>query len=395
MGKIAKPLTAIEVKRLNTPGQHPVGTVSGLRLFIKATGTKSWVLRVMVGHRRKDLGLGSYPTVTLAMAIEKAREARLKIDRGIDPVEEKRAQKEHIEWTFEKCAEEYIKSHQSSWKNAKHTQQWINTLNTYVYPKFKGKHVRDIDKSDVLRVIEPEWNTKNETMKRVRQRIEMVISWAMARGYRPEGLNPAEWRGRLDQVLAKPSRVNQRKNHASLPVEDMYDFMQKIKKIEGISARCLEFVILTASRSGEARGAKWSEIDLINKHWLIPAIRMKNGIEHKIPLSTKAIKLIEALPVFEDCEYLFPGRNIEKPISDMSMLQCVRRLNAPTVVYGFRATFGYWVSELTNYSRELREKALSHKEPNETVEAYVRGILFEKRIPLMEDWAKFIYSPSK
>jgi len=395
MGKIAKPLTAIEVKRLNTPGQHPVGTVSGLRLFIKPTGTKSWVLRVMVGHSRKDLGLGSYPTVTLAMAIEKAREARLKIDRGIDPVEEKRAQKEHIEWTFEKCAEEYIKSHQSSWKNAKHTQQWTNTLNTYVYPKFKGKHVRDIDKSDVLRVIEPEWNTKNETMKRVRQRIEMVISWAMARGYRPEGLNPAEWKGRLDQVLAKPSKVNQRKNHASLPVEDMYDFMQKIKKIEGMSARCLEFVILTASRSGEARGAKWSEIDLINKHWLIPAIRMKNGIEHKIPLSTKAIELIKALPVFEGCEYLFPGRNIEKPISDMSMLQCVRRLSAPTVVHGLRATFGYWVSELTNYSRELREKALSHKEPNETVEAYVRGILFEKRIPLMQDWANFIYSPSK
>lgn len=397
MAKQASDLTAIEVKRLAAPGRHPVGTVAGLMLNIKPSGAKSWVLRVMVGTKRKDIGLGGYPEVTLAAAHERARQAKDEIRKGVDPVAERKAKQTAIAWTFKTCALAYIEAFKPSWKNAKHGQQWENTLETYVYPHFGDKHVKDIDTEDITKAIRPLWATKNETMVRVRNRIELVLSWAAAQGYRPKGFNPAQWRGHLDQVLPKPSKVNKRQSFEAMPIDGMYDFMQRLRATEGTSARCLEFTILTACRSGEARGALWSEIDLDAATWSIPAERMKAGRPHRIPLSDAATKLLAGLPRFKDqdgndTDLVFPGLGGEKPLSDMSLTACMRRMGLTAVPHGFRSTFTDWCAERTSYPSEVREMALAHAIGNDTEAAYRRGDLFEKRRNLMNDWAKFTNS---
>ena len=388
MPKIAKPLKAIEISKLNSPGLHMVGTVSGLNLLVSPRLTKSWVLRTTIGSRRRHLGLGSYPEISLAVAHEKAREAKKKILEGIDPIEVKAAKKKHIEWTFKKCAETYIQSHQSSWKNQKHAKQWESTLLTYAFPKIGMKNVKDITLGDVLEVVEREWSTKNETMKRVLNRIELILGWAKVRGYR-EGENPAAWKNNLDQVLPKPSKVNKRTPHKSLGIDDAPQFWEKLKKISGNGARCLEFTILTACRSNESRGCTWLEIDLKNKEWRIPAERMKAGKEHRVPLSVEAIKILQNQPIIENCEFIFPGRN-NLSLSDMSMTLILRRANINAVPHGFRATFATWAQERTPYSFEIRDKALAHTTSNKTTLAYERGDLFEKRRELMNDWAAFL-----
>lgn len=326
MPKKVKPLGALEVKKLVAPGFYAVGTVAGLHLSIKPSGAKSWILRAKVGAKRSDIGLGGYPDVTLANAHERARTAKNSIRDGIDPVAERRAQRGAITWTFKTCALAYIKEHEPSWKNAKHGDQWRNTLETYVYPYFGDKHVRDIDTADVTTAIRPEWSTKNETMVRVRNRIELVLSWAAAQGYRPKGFNPASWRGHLDQVLPKPSKVNKRKSFEAVPIDGMYGFMQRLHDVGGTSAKCLVFTILTACRSGESRGATWSEIDIDAAVWNIPAERMKASRSHRIPLSTDAIRLLKALPEFAETNLVFPGLSGEKPLSDMSLTTCMRRM---------------------------------------------------------------------
>jgi integrase len=396
MPKIAKPLTAIEVKRLTEPGMHAVGTVPGLQLVIGKTGSASWILRTKVGGSRKDIGLGSYPAVTLAGAWQKAREALQSIKDGTDPVAERKVKRGAIEWTFKACALAYIASHSSSWKNAKHGAQWRNTLETYVYPHFGSKHVRDVETSDVTSAIRPLWASKNETMVRVRNRIELVLSWAAAQGYRPKGFNPAAWRGHLDQVLPKPSKVNNRKSFEALPIGDIFGFMKRLRETTGTSARCLELTILTACRSGESRGAKWSEFDLDKGVWNIPAERMKANRSHRIPLGNDALKLLRQLARFENTDLLFPGRNGTKPLSDMSMTAVMRRMGLTAVPHGFRSTFTDWCAERTAYPSEVREMALAHAIGNDTEAAYRRGDLFEKRGNLMADWATFLKTePSK
>jgi len=390
MPKIAKALTAIEVKRLAEPKLHSVGTVPGLMLFVKPNGVKSWVLRTTVGTKRKDIGLGGYPGVTLAAAIEQARKIKESISGGADPVAQRKTNKNSIEWTFKACALGYISGHEAGWKNAKHGQQWRNTLETYVYPVFGDKHVKDVGTGDVINAIEPYWTTKNETMVRVRNRIEMVISWAVARGYRPAGLNPATWRGHLDQTLPKPSKVNQRQHHQAVAIDDVYDFLTTIRKAEGVSLRCLEFVILTACRSGEARLATWAEFDLNGAVWNIPAVRMKAGRPHRVPLSPQVIKMLSALPRFEGTELVFPGRDITKPLSDMSLTAVMRRMRLEAVPHGFRSTFSDWCAERTAYPSEVREMALAHAIGNDTEAAYRRGDLFDKRRNLMNEWATFL-----
>lgn len=397
MPKQPKNLTAIEVKNLTSPGRHAVGTVAGLMLNIKPTGAKSWVLRVMVGKKRKDIGLGGYPEVTLANAHLLARRAKEQIREGIDPLTDRKAKKTAMVWTFKACAEAYIESFRPSWRNAKHAQQWERTLDQYVYPHFGDKPVKDVDTPDITTVITPMWSTKNETMNRVRNRIELVLSWACAQGHRPKGFNPATWRGHLDQVLPKPSKVNRRKSFEALPIDDVPFFMQKLAKMQGTSARCLEFLVLTACRSGEARGATWSEIDLSKGMWDIPALRMKGNRAHRVPLSDAAISLLKALPRYANSEgkaidLVFPGRTGEKPLSDMSLSACMRRMNLTAVPHGLRSTFADWVAERTNYSNEVREMALAHAIENKTDAAYRRGDLFEKRCPLMQDWAVFLTS---
>lgn len=390
MGKIAKEMGAMEVKRLTEPGLHPVGTVPGLRLSIKATGAKSWILRTTVGPKRCDIGLGSYPAVTLAAAWERARATLDEIRNGIDPVAKRKARQEIIAWTFKACALAYITSHEPSWKNAKHGQQWRNTLETYVYPVFGDKHVRDVDTGDITTAIRPMWSVKNETMVRVRNRIELVLSWAAAQGYRPKGFNPATWRGHLDQVLPKPSKVNKRESFEAVPIDDMHAFMERLRSIKGMSARCLEFAILNACRSGEARGAAWSELDLNACTWSIPGERMKSGRPHRIPLSAPVITLLESLPRFEGTDLIFPGRDIEKPLSDMSLTLVMRRMKLTAVPHGFRSTFTDWTAERTAYPAEVREMALAHAIGNDTEAAYRRGDLFDKRRQLMSEWAAFV-----
>jgi integrase len=401
MPKQSKNLSAIEVRRLTMPGRHSVGTVAGLMLNIKPSGTKSWVLRVVVGKKRKDIGLGGYPEVTLANAHELARQFKEKIRRGIDPVTERKANQMAMVWTFKACAQAYIETFKPSWKNAKHAQQWERTLDQYVYPHFGDKPVKDVDTPDITKAITPLWSIKNETMVRVRNRIELVLSWASAQGHRPKGFNPATWRGHLDQVLPKPSKVNDRKSFEALPIDEMHIFMHKLGEMQGTGARCLEFLVLTTCRSGEARGATWSEIDFEKGIWSIPASRMKGSRPHRIPLSSAAVGILKALPRYlnpegHQIDLVFPGRSGEKPLSDMSLSACMRRMNLTAVPHGFRSTFTDWAAERTNYSSEVREMALAHAIGNQTEAAYRRGDLFDKRRELMQDWATFLStSPSK
>lgn len=392
MPRIAASLTAIEVRRLATPGKHPVGTVPGLRLCVKASGTRSWVLRTMVGRRRAELGLGGFPGVSLAQAIERARAALDQIRAGVDPAAVRRSNRKTIEWTFKKTSEAYIAAHKAGWRNAKHADQWTNTLTKYVYPLFGHKHVRDVTKADVLAAIEPIWSTKNETATRVRNRIELVLSYAVQRDLRPDGVNPARWRGNLDATLPKPSKVAKVEHHPALQVSAMHQFVQRLRKAEGMGARALEFAILTAARSGEVRGATWAEIDLDEAVWRIPKERMKAERAHRVPLSERALKLLETLPRFEGVEFVFPGPS-GKPMSDMSLTAVMRRMKADAVPHGFRSTFIDWCSERTNTPEDVREMALAHAIGDKTEEAYRRGDLFEKRRKLMEQWSKFIDTP--
>jgi integrase len=389
--KLAKALSAIEVKRLEKPGLHAVGTVAGLRLLVKDSGARSWVLRTTIGARRAEMGLGGYPTVSLAQAIEYARESLQKIRSGVDPTSERRANRVTIEWTFKRTAEAYIAGHKSGWKNAKHLGQWENTLATYVYPKIGHKHVRDVTKADVLSIIEPHWTTKNETMVRVRSRIELVLNYAMQREYRPEGLNPARWKGGLDASLPKPSKVNDRRHFEALPIDDMHAFMKRLQTIAGTGARALEFAILTASRTGSVRVATWDEINFEDQIWHIPKEHMKAGRAHRVPLPDVAMDLLSRQPRIDDgANLIFPGARLGRPLSDMSLTAVMRRMKLTAVPHGFRSTFSDWCAERTSIPSEVREMVLAHSIGNETEEAYRRGDLFQKRRAAMELWAKFL-----
>jgi integrase len=392
MPKLAKNLTALEVKRLTAPGLHAVGTVAGLRLLVKPSGARSWVLRTMVGSRRAELGLGGYPTVSLAQAIDYAREARDAIRSGSDPAAERRAKRVTVEWTFKKTALAYIEAHKAGWKNTKHAAQWESTLAAYAFPHFGDKHVRDVTKADVLSAIEPIWTTKHETATRVRNRIELVISYAVQRELRPEGLNPARWRGNLDVALGKRPKAAKVEHHPALPVDDVHAFVQQLRAAAGMGARALEFAILTAGRSGEVRGATWTEIDLEAGTWSLSAARMKSDRAHRVPLSARAVELLQALPRFEGVDLVFPGTK-SKPLSDMTLTATLRRMKVPVTAHGFRSTFRDWAAERTSTPAEVAEMALAHAVGDTTEAAYRRGDLFEKRRDLMDLWAKFIDTP--
>jgi integrase len=389
MPKIAKPLTAMEVKQLNKPGLHSVGTVAGLSLVIKPTGAKSWILRVKFGDQRSDLGLGAYPEVTLAVAHEKARQKKELIRQGINPLHEQKTLKQAVLWTFKRCAEVYIESHKAEWTNAKHEAQWPSTLKKYVYPVFGDKPVKDVSQKDVLSVVQAEWLTKNVSMRRVLNRIESVLGWAAAMGYRNKE-NPATWKNNLDHLLAEPKKFVKKTHFKALSYNDMAALMKRLKSVEGFSARCLEFAILTASRSGEVRGCTWSEIDLEAAEWSISPERMKGKRPHRIPLSTQALELLAGLPRIEGSDLVFPGRG-QGQLSDMSLNAVLRRLEVPAVQHGFRSTFTDWAAEKTNHPSEVREMALAHAISNDTEASYRRGDLFDKRRALMNDWADYVF----
>jgi integrase len=392
MGRKAKELGALAVSRIQTPGLHFVGGVSGLALQVTTSGARSWILRVMIGGKRRDMGLGGYPSVTLVGARDAARIARAKIKDGIDPVEEARARKSTLAatrasaLTFEQCATAFIAAKEPEWKNAKHAAQWRATLATYAYPVIGKILVGDIALPHVLQILEPVWAIKTETATRVRGRIEKVIDFATSKGYRT-GDNPARWRGHLDNLLAKPSKVAKIEHHAALPYVEIGAFMAELRQQAGMGARALEFAILTAARSGEVRGATWGEIDLDAATWTIPVGRMKAGKEHRIPLSDDAVQLLRNLPRMAGNPFLFP--NVKgTELSDMTLTAVLRRMNRPVTAHGFRSTFRDWAGETTAYPREVIEHALAHQLKDKAEAAYARGTLFDKRRRLMTDWAK-------
>lgn len=374
------PLSVQKVKSAQ-PGRH--GDGRGLFLYVKPSGTRSWVMRYQVQGRRRDLGLGAYPDVSLAMARERAAAARRLIADGEDPISKRQQAKPK---TFKDTALELIESKRPGWKNAKHAAQWSATLDTYAFPKIGQVQVARIETADVIGVLTPIWTQKTETANRVRQRIEAVIDYATALGIR-SGDNPARWRGHLDNLFPKPSKVRAVKHHPALAHTDISDFMTELAQRQGVAARALGFTILTAARSGETRGMTWAEVDLEKRVWIIPADRMKAGKEHRVPLSTAAIGLLgprrDADTLVFESETK-PGR----PISDMSMTAVLRRMGRDTItVHGFRSTFRDWAGETTGFPREVIEAALAHGIKDKAEAAYARSDLFDKRRSLMEAWA--------
>ncbi len=396
MARKAKELSALEVGRLTKAGHHAVGGVAGLYLYVLETGARSWVLRTMVGTKRKHMGLGGFPEVPLAKAREKARAAKEQIDQGIDPIMQRLAiasslkTQQASQKTFKQAALAYIKAHGEGWKNPKHRAQWSATLETYAYPHIGDLLVQDVGQDHVLKVLEPIWNTKTETATRLRGRIENVLDWATVRKYR-SGDNPARWKGHLDKLLPAPGKIQKVEHHRALPAAEMVELMKALRGREGLAARALEFAILCASRSGEVRGARWDEIDFVTAIWIIPAHRMKAKKEHRVPLSTQAIKVLKSLPKKADVDLVFSSEG-GKPLSDMALTAVLRRMEVDAVPHGFRSTFRDWAGELTNHPRDIAEQALAHVLDNKVEAAYRRGDALEKRRKMMQEWADYCES---
>jgi integrase len=389
MPKKAKELTAYQVGRLE-PGMHAAGGATGLYLRVSDTGARNWILRATVGNRRRDMGLGGWPDVPLAEARERARAARRKIERGHDPIEERKTARRALVAvpTFKWCAEQTIAAKRPEWKNAKHADQWASTLETYAFPTVGKLPVDMVQLSHVVGVLSPLWEAKTETASRLRMRMEAVLAWATASGYRT-GDNPARWRGNLDAVMAKPGKLAKVRHHAAVPVDEIHGFVAALRKREGMAARALEFAILTAARSGEVRGATWGEIDTDGAVWTIPAERMKAGKEHRVPLSAPALALLKALPRMAGDDHVFPAPR-GGAMSDMSLSAVMRRMEVDAVPHGFRSTFRDWASERTAYPRDVAEMALAHTIGDKVEAAYRRGDLLAKRTNMMADWARFI-----
>lgn len=400
MPKKAKELSALEVQRLTKPGLYSVGGVAGLQLQVLPTGARTWVLRATIGGKRRDMGLGGYPDVTLAGARDKARGARALIEEGKDPIAQREAARNALieerrafeaaralEVTFDECTRRFLASKVSEWRNAKHAKQWAATLDTYASPTIGKMLVRDVAKAHVLKVLEPIWESKTETASRLRGRIESVLDYAKFCGFR-DGDNPAKWRNNLEHALPKPSKVATVEHHSALPYSDIGAFMRDLRKRNGIAARALEFAILTACRSGEVRGATWEEIDLDEGVWKIPAARMKASKEHWIPLSTQAITLLKSVPRAEGSTLVFPAPR-GGVLSDMTLTAVLKRMERGDITaHGFRSTFRDWAGETTAYPREVIEHALAHQLKDKAEAAYARGTLLDKRRRLMADWAK-------
>ena len=393
MARATGRLTALKVERLKSrPGMHADG--GGLYLQIK-NGGASWVLRYTLNGEPHWMGLGPLALYGLAEARAKALDARRLRHEGIDPIKarEQARQRMHLDAakaiTFKDAAEAYIKSHRAGWRNGKHAAQWEVTLATYAGPVIGPLPVQAIDTALVLKVLEPIWTAKTETASRLRQRIERVLDWATARGYR-QGENPARWRGHLENLLPKRSRVQPVEHHRALPYDEIGEFMAALRAQEGVDARALEFTILTAARSGETLGAMWGEIDLAEKVWVVPADRIKAGKEHRVPLSAKAVAILEAMKPGGAAEFVFPGSKPGRPLGNMALPTVLERMGRKELtVHGFRSTFRDWAAERTSYPREAAEMALAHAVGDKVEAAYRRGDLFEKRRRLMDAWATY------
>ena len=421
MPKIARELSALEVKRLTRPGWHAVGGVPGLLLQIKpparegAPISRSWILRVQVAGQRQPVGLGGFPQVSLAAAREQARKLATDARGGVNLIARKRAQRSALiaaasrNKTFKDCAEAYMEAHASDHTSDKHRKQWPSTLETYAYPLIGKMLVADITMRDVLDVLLQEtthrdgstgklWHIKAETAKRLLDRIRTVLDYALVNEYR-SGTNPATWRGYLDTQLPSPRGLKSVKHHPAVPYAQVGDFMANLRRNQSTSARALEFLILTGVRSGSVRLADWSEIDLVKKLWIIPAAHTKAKREHRVPLAPQAIRLLKGVERMAGTDKVFPSAS-GKALSDMALSQLTRgmrergELPVDAVPHGFRSTFRVWAAEQTNYPDEIRKAASGHVVGDQVKEAYQRTDLLEKRRQLMNEWAAFLDQPS-
>jgi integrase len=403
--KLSKALTPLQVKNAK-PGRHADG--EGLHLLVKRSGAQSWVYRFMLKGKARDIGLSRCPealallqktggdNLTLAQARDVALIYRMKVKlEGIDPLTEredaekaaaaaKQAEKAAAV-TFKEMAEQFLSMNEANWRNAKHRQQWRNTLNTYAYPVLGSMRVGDIETLHVLQVLEPIWTSKSETAGRIRGRIEAILDAAKVRGYR-SGENPARWRGHLAQLLPARTKLS-RGHHRAAPYDEVPSILAALRSHSAVGALALEFTILTAARTGEAIGATWEEIDFQKGVWTIPAHRMKAGRKHRVPLSDQALTILHSVEELGKT-HIFPGQR-GGPISGMTMLMLLRRMLTDVTVHGFRSSFRDWAAECTGYSHEVCEMALAHTIGNKAEAAYRRGDLFEKRRRLMADWATY------
>lgn len=404
MARRAAGLTARGVETIKQPGFYADG--QGLYPQVTSAEAKSWIFRYVspageMKGKRRDLGLGSLKLLGLAAARRKVLELRAQIEEGVDPLEERKARqaaqaleaapaaKEAAKVvTFKECGDAYVKAMRPGWKNAKHADQWISTLETYAYPILGELSVENIDINLVLKVLEPIWIGKTETASRLRGRIEAILDYARVRGYR-SGENPARWKGHLDHILPATGDVAKVRHHASLPYAQMPAFWPRLQAQDGLGARALELCILTATRTGDVLGARWSEFDLDSRVWEIPGLRMKAGADHRIPLSGPALTLLRKLAAIRLGDYVFPGQHITRPLSNMSMAMVLRRMKLDVTPHGFRSTFRTWIAEQTNFPHEVAEAALAHTQGDKVVAAYQRGDLFAKRANLMDAWAAF------
>lgn len=406
--RILDKLTAIKVKRLSKPGLHSDG--GGLYLFIKPDGGKYWKFRyrsktsrrtVKVNEQMRevgklrDKGLGPVWDVSLTDARKMAADYREMLRKGVDPIDATNAERKAVkvqaatQWTFGACVDAHIAAHRAGWRNDKHAAQWRSTLDNYA-EALLPLPVAEIDTDMVQACLEPHWATKTETMTRVRQRIEAVLDWAIAKTYRA-GPNPARWRGHLAKLLAEPTKLKTVKHRAAVPYKEVGAFVTELRQKQGLAATAIELLILTAVRPNEIIEATWLEIDLDDAKWVIPRERMKSGHEHRIPLAPRAVELLRNIPKVG--EFVFPGLR-KGPMTTAAMLKTVKEMRPGMTVHGFRSTFRNWVADCTTYPADMAEFALAHALKDATVAAYLRADMFDKRAKMMAEWAQHCDSPA-
>jgi integrase len=383
-------LKAAEITRLG-PGRYHDG--GGLYLSVGKGSARSWIFRFRRDGKLHDYGLGPVHSVSLSAARQRAFECRAALYAGNNPVEMRQTRRlERVlsaakAVTFEKAAEQYIAAHSAGWRSVREEGQWRQSMTDYAFPALGKLPVLAVDTALVLQVLEPIWQVKTDTASRVRGRIEAVLDWATARGYR-QGDNPARWKGHLENLLPRASKLRRVEHHAALPYAEIGPFMVDLRRQEGAAARALELLVLTAGRSGEVLGARWSEINLADRIWTIPADRMKAGKEHRVPLSEPTLQMLEAMAEIRVDEHVFPGRN--GSLSQTALRRVLASLGRTDIsVHGFRSTFRDWAAENTAYPREVAEMALAHAVGGQVEAAYRRGDLFEKRRALMRDWSLY------
>ena len=392
MAKTVKQLKDLQIRRFTKPGAYPDG--EGLYLQVRDSGAKDWFYRYEVAGKGRKRGLGPYPTISLERVREDALVCRQLRKQGIDPIEHykeielNKDLEKAKSTTFKECALTYIDTHRHGWRNKKHESQWRNTLETYAYPTIGDLPVQVIDIDLVMKVLEPIWFIKTETASRVRQRIENILDWATVRKLR-KGDNPALWRGRLDKLLPKRTKVQKTVHFAAMDYKDVPEYFQSLRAKDTLASKALAFTILTATRSGEARATTRSEIN--DNVWIIPDSRMKAEREHRVPLSDEAMKIIKEMEPFkrQTDDLIFPGLAQAKPVSEASLLKIVKQDHPTLTVHGFRSSFRDWCAEQTGYPREVAEAALAHTVKDKTEAAYQRSDMFEKRRKLMDSWADY------